>query len=153
MLIRDRTYMKMKALRYGTTLFIFAVSVLPQFAFADGSRATAQAPQKSENFDKTKKFLPGEEVISPTGQKMKIWSTEGPVQVSPPPQPFDDPSKQALPPNAHIVVDESNLGDLNFRRGNNPGANSPQAPTRGENIERGNGGRDSFDVDSGHNTR
>lgn len=137
-------------------LIFTALLIVPATVFADGpdsfdASANKQAPsQKSENFDKTKKFLPGEEVVTPTGQKLKIWSTEGPVPVSPPPQPFDDPSKQVLPPDSHVVVDESTIDNFNRRRqegnANNAtqngirdlngqnGLNSGNPNTRGQNV-------------------
>lgn len=49
--------------------------------------------------------LPGEEVVTSTGKKMKVWSTEGPVKVSPPPQPFDDPHKSTLD-GVGVLVDQ-----------------------------------------------
>lgn len=61
-------------------------------AFAQTDKAApAKKDQSSPNFYKTDNFLPGEEVVSPTGQKMKVWTTSGPVPVSRAPQPFDDP--------------------------------------------------------------
>ncbi len=58
----------------------------------------------SKNFDKTKRFLPGEEVVSPTGQKTKVWSTKGPVPVSRAPEPFEDREKTILK-DSHVVID------------------------------------------------
>jgi len=91
-------------------LLVFLFILAPALAFADGyersPRAQMNPPErapKSENFDKTKRFLPGEEVVSPTGQKMKVWSTRGPVEVSPPPQPFEDREKALLPD--QVIVD------------------------------------------------
>ncbi len=76
-------------------------------ALADGEyerRQEQQAPSKeSSNYGKDENYLPGEEVVTPTGKKLKVWSTKGPVKVSPPPRPFDDPSRSQLPPG--IIVD------------------------------------------------
>ncbi|MFN8388951.1 MAG: hypothetical protein U0136_01520 [Bdellovibrionota bacterium] len=87
-----------------------------------------QVDQSSSNFKKTKKFLPGEEVVTPTGKTVKVWSTEGPVPVSRAPQPFDDPNaSQHL--DTHIVVDD----DLLRRRAplGNPPRESPGFQGRG----------------------
>jgi|GEM_PF-5719734 len=58
----------------------------PKAAADEHSRPT---PSESNSYQKSDKFLAGEEVHTSTGQKIKIWSTEGPVKVSPPPKPFD----------------------------------------------------------------
>ena len=73
---------------------------------ADGVLADVEnaKDKSSANYSKDKQFLPGEEVVTPTGQKMRVWSTTGPVPVSPPPQPFDDPSKATID-SAIIEVD------------------------------------------------
>ena len=63
--------------------------------------------EKSESYDKSEdRFLPGEEVVTSTGQKMKVWSTKGQLHVSPPPKPFEDPSAQRLP--SGIIIDTRN---------------------------------------------
>ena len=67
-------------------LALISALLLPGLSLADDSKKV------SENFDKTDKFLPGEEVVSPRGQKLKIWSTEGPVPVDRAPEPFEDPA-------------------------------------------------------------
>ena len=89
-------------------LFILPfVLVLPPLAQADGSSPDTglrkPADQSSANFNKTQRFLPGEEVITPTGKKMKVWSSEGPVPVSRPPEPFEDREKSVLQGN--VIVD------------------------------------------------
>lgn len=76
---------------------------------AADTRRKEAAP--SANYNKDRHFLPGEEVVTPTGQKLKVWSTEGPVPVSKAPEPFSDPAKTQLPPNAHVIVDEALIRD------------------------------------------
>lgn len=96
-------------------------------------RQPASTSKASENYYKTDKFIPGEEVVTPTGKKMKVWSTAGPVEVSPPPQPFDDPSKQRLD-GSQIIVDgagrtfQRDHGDISGAR---PGAD-PAVRYRGD---------------------
>ena len=69
---------------------VAGMSVRAVDARADGG-ATRTDAQPSENYRKEDSFLPGEEVRTPTGQKLKIWSTEGPVPVSRAPEPFASP--------------------------------------------------------------
>ena len=84
-------------------------------ALADGENQIPGndiAPSKeSANFGKSNEYLPGEEVVSPTGQKLKIWSTRGPVPVSQAPAPFDDREKTLLN-NSNVVVDEGVINHL-----------------------------------------
>ncbi len=94
----------------------FAFLLVPQVALADGEN-TGQAGsagmntsgKESSNFGKTDRFLAGEEVITPTGKKVKVWSTEGPVPVSKAPQPFQDEVDQRLPDDTNIVIDPTIL--------------------------------------------
>ncbi|MCB0344692.1 MAG: hypothetical protein KDD66_06230 [Bdellovibrionales bacterium] len=82
-------------------LILFAVPLvlcLSTPAFADSSEES----KESSNFKKTERFLPGEEVVTPTGKKMKVWSTEGPVPVSKAPEPFDDDAQLRDVP---VVID------------------------------------------------
>lgn len=95
-------------------LLFFALS--SSLAIADGDSETWTAKEKklstasskedlsSKNYNKSKKLLPGEEVVTPTGQKLKVWSTKGPVPVSRAPEPFEDREKSVLN-DAHVVVD------------------------------------------------
>lgn len=95
---------------------LFQLPVLLLFTtvvFADGfeqeseqtSEEVSQKQDKSsENFKKTKRFLPGEEVVSPQGKKTKVWSTKGPVPVSRAPEPFEDKADSVIK-DSHIVID------------------------------------------------
>lgn len=85
-------------------------------------RSKASETKASENYYKTDEFIPGEEVVTPTGDKIKVWSSRGPVPVSPPPQPFDDPNQKIDP--GQVIID---------------GAEAPffrDRPDRGEGIDR-----------------
>ncbi|MCB0359074.1 MAG: hypothetical protein KDD44_05550 [Bdellovibrionales bacterium] len=86
-------------------LILLGSILLCDVAVAESPASTGS--QASENYSKTEQFLPGEEVVTPTGQRMRVWSTRGPVRVSPPPQPFDDPEKQSLS-GSGVLVDERN---------------------------------------------
>lgn len=55
--------------------------------------------------DAPPRTLPGERVKPPHGKAMNVWSTRGPVAVSPAPEPFQNDSSETLPP-VHIIVDE-----------------------------------------------
>jgi len=72
---------------WGLTILLILMLFAPSLAGADES---------SENYKKSEKFLPGEEVVTPTGQKLRVWSTEGPVPVSPPPEPFEAPEERQI---------------------------------------------------------
>jgi hypothetical protein len=71
-------------------------------------RKVMPVDQSSENFKKTEDFLPGEEVVSTTGKKVKVWSTKGPVPVSRAPEPFEDRDKTVLD-GSHLVIDAEEL--------------------------------------------
>lgn len=79
-------------------LLAFFVFLSPVATFADGPthsqsdarRLSAGDGVASENYDK-KDLLPGEEVRTPTGKTIKVWTTEGPVPVSRAPEPFAQP--------------------------------------------------------------
>lgn len=77
--------------------------LLPLSCFADAPSSVEVSP--TNNLSKTEHFLPGEEVVTETGKKVKVWSTRGPVKVSPPPQPFDDPRKGHIG-GANVIVDD-----------------------------------------------
>ncbi len=91
----------------------------PQLAHADSEWDVGEATPKSskkqpadrssENFKKTERFLPGEEIVTPTGKTVKVWSTEGPVSVQQAPEPFEDLSERRLPTGTNVVVDETLL--------------------------------------------
>jgi hypothetical protein len=68
------------------------------------SPPSASSDQSSANYGKDKHYLPGEEVVTPTGQRLKVWSTKGPVPVSRAPEPFEDREKSTLS-NIPIVVE------------------------------------------------
>lgn len=89
----------------------------------------AQVDQSSANFNKTDRFLPGEEVITPTGKKMKIWSSTGPVPVSRPPEPFEDREKTVLHPGG-VIIDTRGARPFVPQNGD-----SNRNPVRGTNNE------------------
>jgi hypothetical protein len=85
-------------------VFFPAGSSLADGKQQDAAEPAEQVDESSANFKKTGRFLPGEEVVTTTGKKMRVWSTEGPVPVSRPPEPFEDREKSVLH-NSHIIVD------------------------------------------------
>ncbi len=107
---------------------LWMAPLLLELASADESGGQSpekdQKPQASANYSKDSEFLPGEEVVTPTGQKMKIWSTKGPVDVSKAPEPFEDREKSTLD-NTNIDID---LRDRLPRRLGNDSFDHTQAP-------------------------
>lgn len=73
------------------------------------AKAETKKDQSSTNYKKSEDFIPGEEVITPTGKTVKVWSTKGPVKVSPVPEPFADQEKTRLKGDAHIIIDEESF--------------------------------------------
>lgn len=107
------------ALSLGYFIF-FSVTFFPaSWARADEGEkrpvAGSNADLSSPNFQKSDQFLPGEEIVTPTGQKMKVWSTNGPVAVDRAPEPFEDREKSVLD-NAAVVVDVDDNVKRHHRR-------------------------------------
>ncbi len=73
------------------------------------AKAETNEDKSSANYKKSKEFIPGEEVVTPTGKTVKVWSTKGPVEVSKAPEPFADEEKTKLKGDAHILIDEESL--------------------------------------------
>ncbi len=87
----------------GVVLFaISAAKADSEWTAPQPTATAAVADQSSKNFPKTGRFLPGEEVVTPTGKKMRVWSTEGPVPVT---QPRNSGSG-GLPYGTEIIVDD-----------------------------------------------
>jgi hypothetical protein len=88
-------------------LLLCLLPALSTPALADGNEPeqtpSKQVDQSSANFKKTQRFLPGEEVVTPTGQKLKVWSSEGPVPVSRAAEPFEDREKSVFA--GGVVID------------------------------------------------
>jgi hypothetical protein len=51
------------------------------------SAASSSSSKASENYKPDGDYLPGETVKTPTGQQIKVWSTQGPVETRYPPYP------------------------------------------------------------------
>ncbi|MCB0322687.1 MAG: hypothetical protein KDD69_03905 [Bdellovibrionales bacterium] len=98
-------------------LLMAALAVLagtaPAMAGADGDAGAggglAADSEPSPTVQRTDRVLPGERVQTPSGQTLKVWSTEGPVPVSPPARPFETETWPGRPGDVHIVVDEERL--------------------------------------------
>lgn len=114
-------------------VFVFWVVIFsPGFCLADGWAASGPAQSaattESSNFKKSERFLAGEEVKTPTGKTMKVWSTEGPVPVARPPEPFET-QEQSVVDGVDVIVDP-----YHYRRKKRehlhrlPKAPVPQAP-------------------------
>jgi hypothetical protein len=59
-------------------------------ALADGkpsSEISTSRPTTRQNDQRLPPLLPGEEVVTQTGQRMRVWSSSGPVPVNPTPIP------------------------------------------------------------------
>lgn len=98
---------------------ILILLFIPIGAYAEDSfvaenqrlQATETVQDKAET---TRRYLPGEEVVTPTGKKVKVWSTEGPVSVSPAPEPFQQKPDANLS-GTQIIID----AERRHRRGRN----------------------------------
>ncbi len=53
----------------------------------DSSTDTDDKPTTRQDDDRLPPVLPGEEVVTQTGQKMRVWSSAGPVPVNQQPTP------------------------------------------------------------------
>ncbi|MCC6933437.1 MAG: hypothetical protein IT292_09310 [Deltaproteobacteria bacterium] len=88
-------------MRYLLVVFLI-FSAIPAFD------AHSQKVKSSDSYEKAEDLLPGEEVTTPTGQKMKVWSTDGPVKVNRAPEPFEDREKTVID-DANIIVDMDSI--------------------------------------------
>lgn len=75
-------------------LFIF---VTPCFADQE-----TQPAQENQSPDQPREYLPGEQVVTPSGQKLKVWSTRGAVPVNKAPEPFKD---ESLQDDLNVIID------------------------------------------------
>lgn len=90
-------------------------------------------PAPAQEQDNNRPAYPGEEISTKDGKKVRRWSTRGPVEVSPPPQPFDQVDQQRHPgglllnlqdrttqrydPNTHTSKPNQNIGvKENYRK-------------------------------------
>lgn len=104
------------------TVFLMLFSAA--HCFADGTSRSdgSKSDKSSANYKKAEQLLPGEEVVTPTGKKMRVWSTTGPVPVSAAPEPFEKGQK--------VNIDDVNVivrspGDIRT-----PGQRPSQPPQR-----------------------
>lgn len=132
------------------SIYLLSLSLLLicSISLADGgNREDWAAPQNKEvskssvndgsdaSFDKRlPPVFPGEEVRD-NGKKIKVWSTSGPVPVSPPPQPFDTYNGRQLPSGTGVIVDRRRE-DTNSSASRSLPANSDISPQRTESSER-----------------
>lgn len=84
-------------MKIAALLFFLFICVAP--CFADQETQSAQGQPEPE---KAQEYLPGEQVVTPTGQKLKVWSTRGAVSVNKAPEPFKDDSLQG---DLNVVID------------------------------------------------
>ncbi len=101
----------------GSVVILAAVALFYiDFVLADGSLVkdkeercceTGCAPSSlSNDGNRLPRVLPGEEVETASGKRMKVWTTEGPVAVAPAPEPFRLPRHELNPENLQIYVDD-----------------------------------------------
>ena len=79
----------------GAVVTLVICAALPMnSARADGKVAAESGanPTTRQYNDRLPPILPGEEVVTETGQKMRVWSSSGPVPVNPQPTPQQLPS-------------------------------------------------------------
>jgi hypothetical protein len=68
-----------------------AVMHVASHAIADGNPPRGQQPPQGATTrqynDRLPPVMPGEEIVTETGQRMRVWSSAGPVPVNPQPTP------------------------------------------------------------------
>lgn len=77
------------------SLFIVASAVFSPLwsAYADGplppgpNTAQVERPTTRQYDKRLPPVMPGEEIVTETGQRMRVWSSAGPVPINPPPTP------------------------------------------------------------------
>ena len=92
---------------------ILALLFIPLVTWADGGRDSFSVSQDSPEIAKADAqfdrrlppVLPGEEV-SDGKNKMKVWSSSGPVPVGRAPEPWADPGKTRISPEVGVVIDQ-----------------------------------------------
>lgn len=85
----------MRVLGFGAILFFAAVLAGSDLSFADQAGDDSQTasspstlnPTTRQNDPRLPPVMPGEEIVTQTGQKMRVWSSAGPVPVNPQPTP------------------------------------------------------------------
>jgi hypothetical protein len=84
---------------------LFLLTLLAPCLLLANSEAGPSGAEESGNVKETgDKLLPGEEVVTPTGKKMRLWDTTGPVPVaSVPPEPFGQ-RHRIRPEDLNVIV-------------------------------------------------
>jgi hypothetical protein len=79
----------MNACRLFFGFVALALCAVSSAALADqvGDDDQASKPTTRQNDPRLPAVLPGEEIVTETGQKMRVWSSAGPVPVNPMPTP------------------------------------------------------------------
>lgn len=79
----------MNAARFFIGFLVLAVFAVSYTALADQVADDDQdsKPTTRQNDPRLPAVLPGEEIVTETGQKMRVWSSAGPVPVNPMPTP------------------------------------------------------------------
>ena len=122
-------------LRISLWAWLCGVGLCVSDCYADGSESNT-GPIPSQNYEKDSQYLPGEEVVTPTGRKMRVWSTKGPVPVSQAPEPFERESEKSLQ-GVPVYVDQNG----GHRRHEND-----RRQVEGNASSENRSGNDSFDL-------
>ena len=69
------------------TILLLAILCAPCVSAAESDHPKSEE-STTNNSGEAKRYLPGEEVVTDSGQKLKVWSTRGAVPVSQAPEPF-----------------------------------------------------------------
>ena len=95
-------------------LFIFSISffLLSNVNADDSDKCIDHTKSNQINCSETHekdrdRILPGEEVSTQGGKKLKVWTTEGRVEVRSPPEPFREPRHELDPQYIELQVDNS----------------------------------------------
>lgn len=93
------------------TKVVSFLSLFTPFAFADENLENHRVDSavQSEEDQSVEDSYPGKVSRDSEGNKIKRWSTRGPVKVNPPPRPFEDPQLKKLPSGTFISIDDNKL--------------------------------------------
>lgn len=107
-----KNYILLLALVYSIQFYGFLDIVI-----ADSKVEESKQAENNLREPYQREILPGEEITTKDGKKVRRWSTRGPVEVAPAPQPFDDPEQRRIQGGILLNVDPSNMNNRTINSG------------------------------------
>jgi hypothetical protein len=101
-----KKYILLLALVYSIQFYGFLDIVI-----ADSNSAVSNQEEGDVKESLLREPYPGEEITTKDGKKVRRWSTRGPVEVAPAPQPFDDPEQRRVQGGILLNVDPANMNN------------------------------------------